>query len=77
MQADLFLAFDLDDLAVVYGDFHRTKAQTLQCADNLAQGVAVVLTVRGWLLRCAHGHLQFVAAGRLAVGVERILGGVW
>jgi hypothetical protein len=45
LQTEFFLAFDLHDLGVVHGDFHRTEAQVAQCALNFPQDGCFVLAV--------------------------------
>jgi hypothetical protein len=45
LQAEFFLALDLNHLGVVHGDLYRTKAQIAQGALDLAQDGGFVMAV--------------------------------
>jgi hypothetical protein len=45
LQPEFLFAFDLDDLGVVHGDFHRAKPQIAQSALDLTQNGCFVLAV--------------------------------
>ena len=56
-------AFDLHDLGVVDGDFHRAETQVAQGALDFAQDALLVLAIDA-SYGCAHGSLSFAGAMR-------------